>query len=174
MKKQLLLGVFEDEHKMIHASEKLFSKGIDIFDIYTPFPLHGLDDLLKIKRTRLPIVTFFASLAGLSVALIMQYWISVVNWPINVGGKAFNSLAAFIPVAFEFTILFGAFITVFAFFFRSSLFPKIDKGVILNEVTENHFVVALELKDGSIDVEAMKTFFIQCGAVKAETKGVVL
>jgi hypothetical protein len=174
MNKQLLLGVFEDEHKMIHASEKLFAKGVEIFDIYTPFPVHGLDDLLKIKRTRLPIITFIGGSIGLSLAIGFQYWVSVVNWPINVGGKPFNSMAAFIPVAFEITVLFGAFITIFAFFFRSSLFPKIDKGIILNEVTENHFVVAIELKDASIDIEAMKSFFILHGAIKSETKGVVL
>lgn len=174
MKKQLLLGVFEDEHKMIHASEILFKKRIEIFDFYTPFPVHGLDDLLKIKRTRLPIVTFVAGLVGLILSLWFQYWVSVKDWPINIGGKAFNSLAAFIPVAFEITVLLGAFVTVFSFLYRSSLFPKIDRGVILNEVTESQFVVALELKDGSVDVEAMKTFFLQNGAIKALTKGVVL
>ena len=119
MKKKLLLGVFEDEHKMIHASEKLFAKGVEIFDFYTPFPVHGLDDLLKIKRTRLPFITFIGGALGLSIALSFQYWVSVVHWQINVGGKAFNSLAAFIPVAFEFTVLFGAFITVFTFLFKS-------------------------------------------------------
>lgn len=174
MKKLLLLGVFEDEHKMIHASEELNTRGVDIFDFYTPFPVHGLDNLLKIKRTRLPIVTFFAGLTGLSVALGFQYWVSAVAWPINVGGKAFNSLAAFIPISFEITVLFGAFITIFAFFYRCSLFPKLETEVILKEVTENHFVVALEVVEGSLDVEAMKLFFVEHGAIRAETKGVEL
>lgn len=173
MTKQLLLGVFEDEHKMIHASEKLNEKGIDIFDIYTPFPVHGLDDLLKIKRTRLPIVTFIAGVLGLITALSFQYFVSAVDWPINVGGKPFNSMPAFIPVAFEITVLFGAFITVLAFFIRSSLFPKIDKGIVMNEITENYFVVALETNE-KLDVEAMKKFFVENGAVKAETRGVLL
>jgi hypothetical protein len=119
-------------------------------------------------------VTFIAGLLGLTVALTFQYWVSVIAWPINVGGKPFNSLAAFIPVAFEITVLFGAFITIIAFFIRSSLFPKIDRGIILKGITENQFVVALEIKDGSIDIEAMKIFFVQQGAIKAETKGVVL
>lgn len=174
MKKQLLLGVFEDEHKMIDASKKLILKNMEIFDIYTPFPVHGLDDILKIKRSRLPLVTFISGLVGLSVALGFQYWVSVVDWPINVGGKAFNSFAAFIPVAFEITVLFGAFVTIFAFFIRSSLFPKADVGIILNEVTENNFVVALEIKDGSIDAESMKMFFMNHGAIKTEIKGVTL
>lgn len=174
MKKKLLLGVFEDEHKMIHTLELLYAKGVDVFDCYTPFPVHGLDDLLKIKRTRLPIVTFIAGFTGLVVALVFQYWVSVVNWPINVGGKPFNSLAAFIPVAFEITVLFGAFITIFAFFLRSSLFPRLDSESIFNEITENHFVIALDLKDGTIDVEAMKKMLTYHGAIKIETKGVVL
>jgi hypothetical protein len=174
MKKKLLLSVFEDEHKMIHALEELKDKGIEVFDCYTPFPVHGLDDLLKIKRTKLPIVTFFASSLGLGVALAFQYWVSVVTWPINVGGKPFNSLAAFIPVAFEITVLFGAFITIFAFLYRSSLFPKLNTVPIFREVTENHFVVALDLKDGAIDIEAMKAFFINQGALRSEAKGVVL
>jgi hypothetical protein len=174
MKKKLLLGVFEDEHKMIHALEILKIKGIEVFDCYTPFPVHGLDDLLSIKRTRLPIITFFAGLLGLSIAIGFQYWVSAVNWPINVGGKPFNSLAAFIPVAFEITVLFGAFITIFAFFFRCSLFPKLVSETVVREVTENHFVVALDLKDATVDVESMKKFFVDQGALRAEAKGVIL
>lgn len=149
-----LLGIFEDEHDMIHAAEELGKAKVAIHDIYTPFPVHGLDQVLGIKRTRLPYVTMIAGTFGLAFALFFQYWVSVIDWPINVGGKPFNSFAAFIPVAFEITILFGAFITVFSFFYRSKLIPFLSKGVHL-QASQDRFVIALSLNDATLDVKSM-------------------
>lgn len=159
MNSRFILGIFKDEHDMVEAAKYLVNKDIKIFDIFTPFPVHGLDDLLGIKRTRLPIVTFLAGLTGLITAIGFQYWVSVVTWPINVGGKAFNSLAAFIPVAFEITVLFGAFITIFAFLFRSKLFPKFGKGVIYKDATQDSFVIALEYNISNLDPKYLEKEF---------------
>ena len=172
MEKKYLLGVFLDEHEMIHAARELKSRHVPIYDFYTPFPVHGLDQLLDIKRTRLPYVTFVAGAVGLAVALLFQYWVSVVDWPINVGGKAFNSFAAFIPVAFEVTILFGAFITVFAFLFRNRLSPMIHNVVMHPGASQDKFVIALELIDSSIDVHTIGQSLRENGAVEVEIKEV--
>ena len=118
-----ILGIFDDEHLLKSAGKSLVDNKIKIHDIFTPFPVHGLDGLLEIKRTRLPIVCFFAGVTGCSLAMYFQYWVSKVDWPIIVGGKPFNSFMAFIPVGFEITILLGALVTVAAFFFRNNLFP---------------------------------------------------
>ena len=123
MTKKYLVGIFTDEHDMLHAAQDLRKSKIEIHDIYTPFPVHGLDEVLSIKRSRLPYVTAVAGSIGLTLALYFQYWVSAVDWPINVGGKPFNSFAAFVPIAFEITVLLGAFATVFAFLFRSKLIP---------------------------------------------------
>ena len=161
MNSRFILGIFKDEQDMVHAAKYLVKKDIKIYDFFTPFPVHGLDEILGIKRTRLPIVTFIAGLAGLVFALGFQYWVSVIAWPLNVGGKAYNSMAAFIPVAFEITVLFGAFITIFAFLLRSKLFPKVDKGVIYNDATQDSFVIALEYNIANLEPKILEKIFEQ-------------
>ena len=172
MSKKYLLGVFHDEHDMIHAAKELKKTKIVIHDIYTPFPVHGLDQYLEIRPTRLPIVTLIAGTAGLVLALLFQYWVSVIDWPINVGGKPFNSFAAFIPVAFEITVLFGAFITVFAFLMRSKLIPIFSGGVMHAGATQDKFVIALAVKDASFDVQSISKTLGAFGASEVSIKEV--
>lgn len=171
MSRKYLLGVFNDEHDMVHAAQELKKAQVSIHDIFTPFPVHGLDGLLDIKRTRLPVVTMIAGTIGCSFALLFQYWVSVVNWPINVGGKAFNSFAAFIPVAFEITILFGAFITVGAFFFRAKLKPLLSPSVYHPGATQDKFVIALDA-NGSLDLDKASSTLKSFGASDVEIKEV--
>lgn len=171
---KLLIGVFDDEHKMIDAAKALKQIQIPIHDIYTPFPLHGIDDFLDIKRTRLPYVTLAAGLLGCSLALYAQYWISSIDWPINVGGKPFNSFPAFIPVAFEITILLGAFLTALSFFYKDKLFPKVQSEIIHPRASQDRFIVALKSNDASLDLERMEKFFKEKGAVEVELKEVDL
>lgn len=172
MSRKYLLGVFDDEHDMIHAAQELRKSSISIHDIFTPFPVHGLDGLLEIKRTKLPMVTMVAGTIGCLVALGFQYWVSVVAWPINVGGKAFNSLAAFIPVAFEITILFGAFITVGAFLGKAKLIPLLRPRVYHPGASQDKFVIALELNDASINVARVSKTLQSFGACEVEIKEV--
>ena len=106
MEKKFLIGIFDDEEVLVKGATTLVRKGYSIYDIYTPFPVHGLDDLLGIKRSRLPYVTFVMGAVGLIFSLIAQSYISSAVWPINVGGKPFISIPAFIPITFEITVLF--------------------------------------------------------------------
>ena len=165
-----LLGVFDDEHKLIEAGKRLKDQNIKIFDIYTPFPVHGLDDLLEIKRSRLPYVTLFAGVLGCFAAFYFQYWVSSIDWPIIVGGKPHNSFMAFIPVAFEITVLFGALISVAAFFFRSKLCPTTKGNLPHIECTDDKFVLAVECINASINSEKLKSVLTESGAVEVEMK----
>ncbi|MCM2348819.1 MAG: DUF3341 domain-containing protein [Bacteriovoracaceae bacterium] len=172
MSNKYLLGVFHDEHDMIHAAKALKKSKIVIHDIYTPFPVHGLDQYLDIKPTRLPVVTLVAGTTGLVLALLFQYWVSVIDWPINVGGKPFNSFAAFIPVAFEITVLFGAFITVFAFLMRSKLAPVFSSGIMHSGATQDKFVIALAVKDASFDTQNTSKTLADLGASEVSIREV--
>ena len=150
MNKKFILGIYDDEETLVHAAEKI-SKKVDIYDIYTPFPVHGLDDLLKIKRSWLPYVTFGAGAFGLLFALLFQSWVSAVDWPLNIGGKPFLSIPAFIPVAFEITVLFGALATVGAFFAVGKLFPSKKEVLFDQRQTCHKFVLAIEHGDYNAD-----------------------
>lgn len=140
-----VVAIFENEHDLINASKEIKNRNIKIQDFYTPFPVHGLDQLLDIKRTRLPIVTFIAATIGLTLAMVFQVWTSAVDWPINVGGKPMLSIPAFAPIAFEIMVLLGALTTVAAFFYRSNLFPsKVEEGIFDLRQLDDKFVAVYE------------------------------
>ncbi len=172
MNKSYLVATFENDEKMLHAAQKVHAKRITIYDIFTPYPMHGLDELLEIKRSRLPIVTFFAGLTGFAVALSFQYWTSVVSWPINVGGKPFNSLPAFIPITFELTVLIGALTTVGAFLYKGKLFPGQQPKLFDELVTDNQFVIAIETSKLGSEKGAIESLLKNEGATSVVVKEV--
>lgn len=158
MKKDFIIGIFDDEETMIHGAEKLRDKNITIYDFYTPFPVHGLDELLGMKRSILPYVTFVAGAMGLSFAVLLQVWTSSVSWPTNIGGKPFASLPAFIPISFELTVLFAAHLSVLAFFVINKLFPGQKVSLFDQEQTCSTFVLCIEKDKANFDdVKALLT-----------------
>jgi len=163
MKKNFILGIFDDEEELVHACEKVVHENIDIYDVYTPFPVHGLDDLLKIKRSHLPYVTFAAGFTGCVLAFAFQIYVSAIAWPIDIGGKPMMSIPAFVPVGFEITILFGALTTVAAFFAAAKIFPG-KKAVLLDDRQTCHkFVLAIE-ESSAIDSAAVQGSLKELGA----------
>lgn len=147
MQKSYLVGIFDNEDNLLHAGKKLKESNLTIYDFYTPFPVHGLDDIQNIERTRLPFVTFIAGATGLTIAILFQVWTSAFDWPINVGGKPMLSIPAFIPVTFELMVLFGALVSVLAFFIRSNLYPSKETIIFDRRQLDDRFVVLADLND---------------------------
>ena len=123
--KRGLVGIWLDEHKLVDAAAKVRGSGVDKFNAISPFPLHGIDDAMGIPRSFIPWVTFVMGLLGCSLGVLFTWWVSAVDWPLIIGGKPMWSLAAFIPVIFECTILFAALSSVGALFFVAGL-PKLS------------------------------------------------
>jgi hypothetical protein len=121
--KNFLVGVFEDEDVLLNAVKKVRSSGVKIHEVYTPFPVHGLDEVLGYKRSRLPIAAFMFGITGTSLALLMQIWMLGYDWPMIIGGKNFASLPPFIPVTFEMTVLLAALGMVGTFMIASDMKP---------------------------------------------------
>src|SRR6267154_2267406 len=88
--KHYLVGIFDDEDVLLHAVEQIREKGVRIEEVYSPFPVHGLDEVLGYRRSRLPIAAFMFGLTGTSLALIMQIWMLGYDWPMIIGGKKFD------------------------------------------------------------------------------------
>src|SRR5262245_66392053 len=105
MAKSFLVATFSDEHTLREAARRLHAHGSKIHDIYTPYPVHGLDRLMGIGRSRLPLVSFVAGACGLALAIGFQFYAAVFDWPLNVGGQPANSTLAFVPIPFEITVL---------------------------------------------------------------------
>jgi len=143
--KNFLVGVFDNDEIVINAVKKVRGAGIKIHEVFTPFPVHGLDEVLGYKRSRLPIAAFLFGLIGTSLALLMQTWMLGYDWPMIIGGKNHASLASFIPVTFELTVLLAALGMVGTFFIVSGLKPyKWPRQFDVRSTDDKH-VMAIDL-----------------------------
>lgn len=165
MSQSVLIGYFDSEEQILAATRAAREAGFNIHDVYTPYAVHGMDDAMGLRPSRLTWVTFLMGLTGLVSALSLELYTSVVSWPINVGGKPFNSLPAFIPVAFELTVLFAGLGTVAAFLARSTLFPG-QKRLALPRVTDDRFALALRAEGHAAELAEAEHTLQQLGAVE--------
>ena len=143
--KNYLLGVFSDEDVLIDAVEKVRGDGVRIHEVFSPFPVHGLDEALGYKRTRLPIAAFMFGITGTALALVMQYWMLGYDWPMIIGGKNFASLPPFIPVTFELTVLLSALGMVATFLIVSDLKPYKKPRQFDVRSTDDKHIMAIDL-----------------------------
>src|ERR1700694_3900641 len=118
-----MVATFSDADSLVKAVKATTRENFKVYDVYAPYPIHGLDEAMGIRRSRLPWVTFIVGLSALTGALILQFYTSVLDWPLNVGGKPNNSTLAFLPITFELTVLLGGLSTVAALFIKARLYP---------------------------------------------------
>jgi hypothetical protein len=166
-----LVGYFEDEDALVEAVRAARGAGLAIHDAYAPYAVHGLDEAIGLRPSRLPWVCLVGALAGLGAAMALQYYVAVVSWPLNVGGKPFFSWPAFLPVAFELTVLFAGLGTVAALLARSRLFPG-SGGAAPPRVTDDRFALALRREGERFDDEGAARLLARCGAVETRTEEV--
>lgn len=107
-----LMAEFQNPHDLVEAARRAREAGYRQMDAYSPYPVEGLAEALGLERTRVPLITLIGGLLGAAVGFALQYWISVIDYPINVGGRPLNSWPAFIIVTFELTVLFAALFAV--------------------------------------------------------------
>lgn len=138
-----VVGFFDEPGPLVEAMEKVRKANYQHFDAFTPYPVHGLEKAQGLKRSHLPWVTFGAGLTGFLCALTLQYWTSAVSWPLNVGGKAFFSWQAFVPVMFELTVLFAGLCTVGAMLLINGL-PNTRRRAIDPSLTASRFAIWIE------------------------------
>ncbi len=150
-------AAFADPHEAAAAALDCREKGHVVSDVFGPFPIHGIDRALGLGPSRMTWVCFAFGLTGLLVALWLQYWTSATDWPLNVGGKPFDSLPAFVPVAFELTVLFAGLGTVAVLFLRSGLRPGRKSRAPNAAVTDDEFVVAVRRTAGAPRLEDIWT-----------------
>ncbi|WP_430814190.1 DUF3341 domain-containing protein [Carboxylicivirga sp. RSCT41] len=143
--KAFVSGYYLDDKDLVDGIKALQEKNIEIADVRTPFPVHGLDKVLKMRRSRLPRAGFIAGVMGATIGFGFQAWVFTEAWPLNFGGKPFLSVPSFIPVTFELTVLMAAFALVFGFLISSKLGPGADNVIFDEEVTNDRFQILLEV-----------------------------
>lgn len=161
--KKFVVGAFDDEAVLFPAVKNVRKAGYKIHDVYTPFPVHGLDHAMGLRETSLHTAGFIYGVIGITTALTFMTWVFTKDWPLNIGGKPHLALPAWIPIAFEVTVLFAAVGMVLTFCYLCNLAPFIKKHVFNPRSTDDLFVMAIECTDKTDDAE-VQSFLAKAGA----------
>lgn len=153
--KKYIVGSFDDEAVLFPAVKKVRKAGYKIHDVFTPFPIHGLDKAMGLRDTSLHTAGFIYAIMGTSTALGFISWALTYDWPLNFGGKPFFSLPAWIPITFELTVLFSSIGMVLTFCYLCQLAPFVKKDHFNPRSTDDTFVMALEATAKTNDTEAL-------------------
>ncbi|MFM9945425.1 MAG: DUF3341 domain-containing protein [Bacteroidia bacterium] len=155
-KRNLIYGVFDHESNLMKTVEEVREKGIEVFDCYTPFPVHHLDTAMGINRTNLSVAAFLCGLTGFSLGLLLQFYMMIFDWPMNIGGKPanFRMLPSMVPVVFECTVLCTAFGLAFFFFLRNKMGHGVRPDMLDIRQTDDHLLIAFDADTLNSDTKA--------------------
>lgn len=164
MIKRFVVGTYEDEKVLFPAVKEVRRQGYKIHDVYTPYPVHGLDKALGLRETSLHTAGFIFGLLGTLIAIGGMGWIFTVDWPINIGGKPHFPLPAFIPITFELTVLLSGVGMVLTYCYLNQMMPGVKKHHFSPRATDDGFVMVIELLTQS-DENEIAEFLGKSGAV---------
>ena len=171
MSKNTLYGIFDCEQVLLASVKEIRANNIEIKEVYSPFPIHGLDKVLGLKETRMGITAFIYGCIGLSLGALMIYNIMIVDWPQNIGGKPnstfYHNMPAFVPILFECTVLFAAHLMSITYLIRCGLFPGAESDSPDPRTTDDKFLIEIVV-DG--DVTAVKEILAKTGATEINEK----
>lgn len=170
MSERLMLAVFEHEDDLLRATAAVRRKGFQIVDVYTPYAVHGLDRAMGLAPSRLTWVCFVCGMLGALGMLWFEHWTAAISWPINVGGKPWNSLPSDVPVAFEAAVLLAGFGSVFALLGVSRLYPGKRARVIDPRITDDRFVLVIDEADAAFDAAALNLLLMEYDVVETEER----
>lgn len=164
-KTKFILGLFDDPDELMHGIDKLQKNSIPIYDVYSPMPIHGIEAKLGIKDSRLGYAAFMFGCLGGTVVFSILFYTMVLDWPMNIGGKPHFAIPDFVPITFEWTVLFTAFGMVTTFFFATHLFPGRTPRVMELRATNDRFVIAIDAR-GNIPHDDITNVLKESGAVE--------
>lgn len=168
MTRRVTVCVFERAEDIVGAAAATRGQGVLIADAYTPYAVHGLDRAMGLAPSRIPWVCFTCGLVGATSFLAFQYWASTVSWAINVGGRPWNSLPAFVPATFEVMVLFAGIGTVLAFLIAAGLRPGGRLDLPDPRVTDDRFVLILVAD--KVESSALRTLLARFRPVSIEER----
>ncbi|MBO3097094.1 DUF3341 domain-containing protein [Gelidibacter pelagius] len=148
---KVIHAMYTDDDVLMAAVKKVRAERYHIEEIYTPFPVHGLDKAMGLAPTRLAITSFLYGLVGLVVSIVMIDYMMIEDWPQNIGGKPsfsyLENMPAFVPIMFELTVFFAAHLLVITFYLRSRLWPFKKAENPDTRTTDDHFLMEITAGD---------------------------
>jgi len=169
MIKKFAVGCFDDEKVLFPAVKNVRRAGYKIHDVYTPFPVHGIDHAIGIRETSLHTAGFIFGITGTATALSFMSWVFTRDWPLNIGGKPHFPLPAFIPIIFETTVLFASVGMVLTFCYLCQLSPFLKKHHFHIRATDDLFVMVIECTAKTNEAEVVN-FLQSNGAIEVNVQ----
>lgn len=167
-----LLAEFSNVDDLLTASEQVRDAGYRQWDAHAPFPVHGLNDAMGIKNSRLPLVVLGGGITGGSLALLMQWWMNAHDYPYMISGKPIFSLPANIPVFFELTVLFsaaGAFLGMLAMNALPQYHHPLFRSERFRRATQDRFFISIEAGDPKFEAGRVRGFLERLGSTHVES-----
>ena len=159
MADKILHAVYDDDDKLLDAVKKIKAANYEIEEVYTPFPVHGLDKAMGLKESRLAITAFIYGCVGFCFAIWMMNHIMILDWPQNIGGKPsfsfIENMPSFVPIMFELTVYFSAHLMVITFYLRSKLWPFKKAENPIPETTDDKFLIVMEFSGDEKDLKKL-------------------
>lgn len=144
---KVIHAIYTDDDVLMAAVKKVRAERYHIEEIYTPFPVHGLDKAMGLEPTRLAITAFIYGCVGLVVSIVMMNYIMIDDWPQDIGGKPsfsyIENMPAFVPIMFELTVFFAAHLMVITFYLRSRIWPFKEAENPDVRTTDDHFLMEI-------------------------------
>ncbi len=154
---KVIHAIYNDDDVLMSAVKKVRAEKHHIEEVYTPFPVHGLDKAMGLEGTRIAICAFLYGLVGLTVAITMMNFIMIEDWPQNIGGKPsfsyIENMPAFVPIMFELTVFFAAHLMVITFYLRSRMWPFKEAENPDPRTTDDHFLMEIEVHGNENELE---------------------
>jgi hypothetical protein len=156
-----LVAEFDRADDLVRAARSAYQEGYRAIDGYSPFPIEELGDVIGFHKTGVPILVLIGGLSGAAAGYLLQYWVSVLHYPLNIGGRPLHSWPAFIPVTFECAILAASITAVVGMLALNGL-PRPHHPLFgvpgFDAASQNRFFLAIERSDGRFDPERTRRF----------------
>ncbi|MDP6878420.1 MAG: DUF3341 domain-containing protein [Bacteroidota bacterium] len=148
---KIVRAFYNDDDILLSAVKTIRENNYHIEEVYTPFPVHGLDKVLGLEPTRIAIASFIYGCLGITVAILMMNFTMIADWPQNIGGKPsfsyIENMPAFVPIMFELTVFFAAHLMVITFYLRSRMWPFKTAENPDPRTTDDHFLVEITVDE---------------------------
>lgn len=156
---KVIHAIYTDDDVLMNAVKAVKAEKYHIEEIYTPFPVHGLDKAMGLAPTRIAIASFMYGCVGLTVAIVMMNFIMIEDWPQNIGGKPsfsyLENMPAFVPIMFELTVFFAAHLMVITFYLRSRMWPFKKAENPDPRTTDDHFLMEIPVHGNESELTSL-------------------